>query len=326
MTSQPAPDDWIQNLTGEGPIKASLIYRLSEPTPAYLAKILNLWPTMSVERRRQLMSRLAQTIETDFQVDFSDVALSALRDDDSEVRRFAIETLWTNDSLEIMSSLIAVLESDPSTDVQAAAAEALGRFIALGSGPQLARSASRPAEDALLHVLARAPIRSQLYLHSLSSIAYSERREVDKLISQAAVHEVVDVRATALLSMGRHGDQRWGKYVLKALDDIEPVLRYEAAKASGELGLVEAVPRLAELARDSDKEIRESAIWALGEIGGVEARNTLVDLAEHENDQDLLETIEDAVNMAVIMTGDPTLYVLTGDDDLDLSDPGADDR
>jgi len=54
-----------------------------------------------------------------------------------------------------------------------------------------------------------------------------------------------------------------------------PELRYEAARACGELQLGEAVPELEELIDDSDPEVREAALWALGQIGGSRAREVL---------------------------------------------------
>ena len=54
-----------------------------------------------------------------------------------------------------------------------------------------------------------------------------------------------------------------------------PELRYEAARACGELQLGEVVPELEELIDDFDLEVQEAALWALGQIGGSRAREVL---------------------------------------------------
>jgi HEAT repeat protein len=75
--------------------------------------------------------------------------------------------------------------------------------------------------------------------------------------------------------MGRSADTRWGRQVRQKLSSPNPELRYESARACGELQLPEAVPELEELADDADPEVQEAALWALGQIGGDRARKIL---------------------------------------------------
>jgi HEAT repeat protein len=63
--------------------------------------------------------------------------------------------------------------------------------------------------------------------------------------------------------------------VCQELCSPNPELRYEAARACGELQLSEAVAELEELADDADPEVQEAALWALGQIGGEKARKIL---------------------------------------------------
>jgi HEAT repeat protein len=83
------------------------------------------------------------------------------------------------------------------------------------------------------------------------------------------------MRISAVFGMGRSADMRWANIVIAELFSVNPEMRYEAARACGELQLREAVPELEELADDIDREVQEAALWALGQIGGDEARKIL---------------------------------------------------
>jgi hypothetical protein len=95
------------------------------------------------------------------------------------------------------------------------------------------------------------------------------------LISAAYAAPEEKVRISAIFAMGRSADSRWARQVCQELSSPNPELRYEAARACGELQLSEAVSELEELADDADREVQEAALWALGQIGGEKARQIL---------------------------------------------------
>ena len=72
--------------------------------------------------------------------------------------------------------------------------------------------------------------------------------------------------------------------------------------ASGELELAAAVPFLANLVNDPDREVLEATIWALGQIGGNEARRILCD-CYREGDEFLCEAVEEALEQLDFMRG-----------------------
>jgi HEAT repeat protein len=76
-------------------------------------------------------------------------------------------------------------------------------------------------------------------------------------------------------------------------------MRYEAARASGELADDRAVPGLIGLASDEDVEVRQSAIGALGKIGGTSSVNALRRLANRAAAADR-EAIEEALDEALL--------------------------
>ena len=76
--------------------------------------------------------------------------------------------------------------------------------------------------------------------------------------------------------MGRNGDERWLPTVLKELENSDPELRFEAARAAGELESPRALVPLIPLLDDDDLEVRLAVIGALAQIGGDVARKALL--------------------------------------------------
>lgn len=305
------------------PVRATLIYRLSDPTPEDMASFKAALATIPTDRRRVLFSRLAEASEISFELDFTDVALFALEDEDAEVRRSAIETLWFQQDPHIMRRFIALFENDESEEVRAAAASSLGRFVLAGEFEEIDQACAQETEKVLLAACHASDTPFEVHRRALESIAFSSRKEVIPLIEQAAKQDNVKMQASALFAMGRNSDPRWASQLIDALNSPEPELLFEATRAVGELILIEAVPRLIELAHQSDREIKEMAIWSLGEIGGEEAQRSLFELVRHEYDEGLIEAIEDAINMAMLSTGEFATYVFSaeadgfGPDDID---------
>ena len=310
----------LDNLAdGEAPLRAAVLYRLSEPASEELALFKAQWPAIPVERKQTLLTRMVESSESNFELDFSQVARFTLHDPDPEVRVQSIGALWTSEQPEDMYALIDLLHHDPLVNVQAACAEALGSYVLLGELGHLPSSVSSDAELALLDVVHQDQPGSDVYCRALESLAYSSHHEIADLIAAIAQTTNVKLRATAILAMGRNSDSRWQPIVLAGLSDAEPTVRFEAVRAAGEMGLTSAVAELIRAARDSsDREIQEMAIWSLGEIGGEDAQSALVALANSTSDEALQEVIEDAVSMATLSLGDFGMYVMAPEDDDEL--------
>lgn len=313
----------------DAPLKAALFYSLSDPSPEQLALFHSVWELTPPERKYAFLSRMIETSETNFELDFSEIGFALLSDADSTVRGLAISVLWASDDPKAMYEFIKLLEADSESNVRAAAASALGQFVLLGALGSIARNVASDAEEALLKFGLNDRNSLEVYRRSLESIAYADRREIKDLIQDAFNGDNGELRASAVFAMGRSADQHWEKLVLGSLSDPQPDVRFEAVKAAGEMGLVRAVGPLTRMARDkSDREIREQAIWALGEIGGAEAQETLLGLAQIEADDGMLELIEDAINMATLSLGEFGMYMMGpfDEEDKDLSGTSFDDE
>jgi HEAT repeat protein len=111
------------------------------------------------------------------------------------------------------------------------------------------------------------------------------------------------MRISAVFAMGRSADTRWEQEVQQELFSTAPEMRYEAARACGELQLSDTVSMLEELTEDADIEVQQAAIWALGQIGGDRAREILEYYA-HASDEALRSAANAAIEEFEFLHGD----------------------
>ena len=72
----------------------------------------------------------------------------------------------------------------------------------------------------------------------------------------------------------------------RELTSPSPALRYEAARAAGEMGedARSLLAKLAPLLNDHDSEVALAAIWALGQVGGDSAKRVLQQVHKSEDE------------------------------------------
>jgi len=270
------------------------------------------WPSIAVQRRRQIINFLVEIAEASFEVDFNRVFRFCLGDEDEQVREAAIEGLWEDEDPALIGLLVGLLRDDPSVSVRAGAAASLSRYVLLAELNKLRTRYSAQVMEALLDTIRSPAEDSEVRRRAVEAIAYSSEDSVPGIIEAAYYDEDEKMRASAIFAMGRSADPRWSEFVLDELESFSPEMRYEAAVACGELELSEAVPFLADLINDPDREVQEAAIWALGKIGGNEARRILYTCYE-EGDPSLSEAIEEALEHLEFLQAFPDIPL----DDLD---------
>ena len=295
-------------------LSASTADRLSGLDSDEIGQLRDAWPTLPAARRRQLLTRLKRASEDNFELDFSAITRLALRDDDAQVRWLAIAGLWEDNTPWLQTRLTGILNEDESAEVRAKAAAELGRFVLLGELGKLPSELVAPVEETLLQVYQDASEPLDVHRRALESLSYSSREEMKALIEEAYYHNDLHMKASAVFSMGRSCDDYWAGYVLEELESGIDELRFEAARAAGELQLSESLLLLIDLLESDDVEIRGAAIWSLGEIGGAQARAALNEAAESVEDESLLEDIEDALATADLAEGLLGLMELSNDD------------
>ena len=291
----------------ELPLTAAVINRLSDLNTADLARFREGWPQIPADRRSQLLQRLGETSETNFELDFVEVTRLGLGDVDEEVRVAAIEAAWYDETVNFLYALMKLAVRDPAEAVRAGALSAMGRFILLGELDELKPSIAREAQDVALAVCRSDDESIDVRRRAIEALGNCTREGVPELIQDAYESDDSRMKASALFAMGRSCDDVWAGIILDELVSDDPELRYEAARAAGELELSDAVERLGQMLHDDDREVLEMAVSALGEIGGDEARELLeagIERAEIAGDEALREAIHEALEHASLIGED----------------------
>jgi HEAT repeat protein len=265
---------WGERLREPSPPE-SVLYRLSNLHGDVRARWTEVWATLPAERRQEVVARLVEMSEADFEVDFSEVFKACLKDEDAHVRCSAVEGLWEIEDVALVRPLIELLREDPVPIVREAAAISLSRFALQAELGRLQPHLGEQVWDALWNKVHDLSEDVDVRRRAIESLAYFDRPEVAQVIRQAYNDEDDTMRISAVFAMGRSADDEWANQVIDELLDDDPAMRYEAARACGTLQLYPAVPTLGRMVADPDLEVKLMAVWALGQIGGHEAQRVL---------------------------------------------------
>jgi len=265
------------------PLLNSRLAELSNLSLEELKLFEQAWETIEPKRRRQIMYRLTELAEDNFELTFDRLFKGRLKDKDAEVRSTAIEGLWENEETSLIDPLINLLEQDSSEKVQAAAAAALGKFALLAELRKLRPSHKAKISQALLTAINDKNKPLEVKRRALEAAAPLSLPQIKKTIMEAYQSGNPKLRVSALFAMGKNCSQSWLPILLKELTSTDTEIRYEAVGACGELGEKEAAPYLIELVNEPDIEVQLAAIKALGKIGAPEAKSCLEQCLDNPN-------------------------------------------
>lgn len=244
------------------------------------------WQRIPVGRRIEIAHAMVELAEDNIDLDFTVMFEWLLDDADATVRASAIEGLWECDTLPILRRMLALLH-DPAEQVRAAAAMALGRFAYMAEIEEIDATYGQQVHDALLALIRDASQPIEVRRRAIESAGYfAGSDEVQQQIELAYASSDQLMRESALMAMGRSMLPRWLPIVSRELESPSPALRYEAARAAGEMADMarSLVSRVVRLCSDTDTEVALAAIWALGQIGGETARRTLQRISGSEDE------------------------------------------
>lgn len=291
-------------------LSPSLLFALSDLNRQEMQQFAQIWQTLPAARRSRLTLAMSELAEERIEADFSRIFRYLLDDENADVRANAINGLWEEEDASLAPHLIGALRSDPSASVRAAAAQGLGRFLLLAETKRIPAALGDEIETALLAVI-RGSDEMIVRRRAIEAISYISSETVRNIIAIAYADDDAKMRATAIFAMGRNADPYWKRTAAQELFSPDPQLRFEAARAVGELEFKAAVPRLIDLVDDPDREVQSAAITSLGQIGGKEARRVLIAIIESQ-DEIARELAQDALDELEFTSGSSMLLVDIG--------------
>ncbi|MGC9359296.1 MAG: HEAT repeat domain-containing protein [Anaerolineae bacterium] len=258
-------------------------------------------------RRQDLFQKMVDLSERRFELDFVWLFRACLEDEDATVRRLCIQGLWEDDRPDLARRFLDRLLHDEDVGVRAAAATALGKFVYEAECFELDPDLGARIRVALEGVIMQGD-EIEVARRAVESMAFINDARTRAIIEDAYEHEEQCMRESAMFAMGRSADAYWGDTVMLELRAALPAMRYEAARAAGEIMYRPAVARLIELVDDPDAKVRTMAVWALGQIGGKQARAAIERLLQGP-DEALAAAAEDALHELDFATGVMEMFV-----------------
>jgi hypothetical protein len=279
----------------EGDLSLRVLITFSDLDRHQAQELARSFQAVDEEHRARLIQALDDVNDLSIEYNFDRTFRVGLSDESDVVRQRAISALWTCEDVDLVERFVTLL-SDPSVDVRAEAAAALGKFAILGEEGSIPNSTCNLIFDELFALVTDPRVPVTVARRALESIgAFSSRGELHDVILEANESDDQTMRAGALCAMGRSMDVRWLDTLMDELSSDDPELRFEAARALGLIGDTRAVEGLARLASDEDSEVRMAAIHAIGAIGSPGSERVLRRLAERATDEDEITAIVEAL-------------------------------
>lgn len=259
-----------------------LISDLSNLTRRQQELLTKVWPQIPLYKRRHMIKLMNEKADEDIQLDFSAVCMVGLNDEDAQVRHLSIKGLWECENIKLIRIFLNLLQQDPSVEVRASAASALGRFVFQGEMEYLTEALLQKIVERLVQTFNDESLSVAIRRRAIESLAYSSDSRVHAMIDRAYQDPSEEMQISAIFAMGRTSDPYWSGSVRAELFNDNPAFCFEAVRAAGELADSRSVNRIALLLVDEqqDQQIREMAAWALGEIGGPISKKVLTSVVK----------------------------------------------
>lgn len=309
-------DDILSSLFADemGPINQ--LYRLSDMDEKEQTQFRARWYSVSDDRRQEIVRHLADISESNFIVDFSPIFRVSFQDSYAPVRVAALDGLWDSTDSTLVEPILKLLLGDPAPEVRAAAARSLAHFILMSEWGQINGVNTTMIFDSLLDTYNDPETTLPVRCAALEAMGPAASPNTSRLITDAYEGHEFELQVSAIFAMGTSADPRWLSILLDEMESPREEMRAEAARAAGIIGHSEAIPQLAELAFDDDLDVATSAVTAIAQIGGDDGNRILDDLLLEPHAVHLHETIEEALEEAVLI--DPKLpFFPWSEDDLE---------
>jgi HEAT repeat protein len=307
----------LQGMDDSKVVSATILYGLSSLDVDEWAQINGVWQGLESENRRRIAQAVAESIATNFDMDYTALGRLLLSDSDAEVRLAALEMFPDDLTKGFLDQLRFIAVNDPSVNVRAEATSMLGQFILAAELEDISPEYGEQAQKTAIEVWQNPNEEIDVRRRGLEAISNSTHPQLVQWIKSAYRSDDSRLQVSAIFAMGSSCDEQWEDVIIRELQSQDSERRYEAARAAGNIGLESALPYLTSLAFEDDVEIRDVSIWSLGEIGGrepVRVLNTLAKQAKKQKDSALLETIEEALANAELESGTLSMFRHEGED------------
>lgn len=265
------------------PVSMGGLVNLSDLSAHEMAIFREKWPAVPARRRGEIMKKLVQLAEENFELNFDRVFAACTGDPEAAIRVRAAEGLGDSEDPAYIEALARLLENDDEVEVRVAAARFLAGYSMMAAHNRLRPRQVDRVAGSLLAAINNKGENIDVRRRALESAGPLCLPEVKSAMRDAYEGNIHLLRVSAIYAMGQNCDPQWLPLLLEELYSPNPESRYEAATACGELGQDEAVAHLAPLTRDPDFQVRMAAVDALGKIGGEESRETLKECARSDD-------------------------------------------
>jgi hypothetical protein len=298
------------------PFPARMMYRFSDLEGKDLEALRDCWIEIPEQRRLAFMQDIEEMGMNDFLLDFGALCGHALADQDGRIRALAVRGLWEYEQPALVPEFLRLAAEDPHELVRAAAVSALGKYVFLGEIEDLRPEVLDEIVDTLIEMV-NSSDTLEVRRRAVEALGFSSREEIAPILERAYYEPNRMWRMSALFAMGRSANSRWNEHVLEQLENDDDEIRFEAARASGELEIKAAAPILINLLDDPDREVRFAAIWSLSQIGGEDVAEALEAQYDQAEDEEEIELIDSAMDNLAFTEGmeEFTLLDLPEDDD-----------
>jgi len=279
-------------------VSPTLAHGLSDLSTEDQKALKQVWQDLLPSYKHKVIQSLVHASEVNFEYNFKRMALVGLKDESAMVRSASIDLLWEDESVAIMRLLLDLIRNDQSSNVKAQALVGLSKFILLGEYEDIPASMAKEAQELSLQLHTDETEPVEVRRRALEAVSNSSHPNKDRLIKQAYHSDNHLMKVSSIFAMGRTCDDKWQEILLEELENDDHEMVYEAVRACGEIQLESSMHQLKELLMSDDREIQTMAIWALGEIGGKDAIDTLSILQETTEEEDMLEIIDEAIDVA----------------------------
>ena len=266
-------------------LKASLeefdendLSELSGISPVEIDKFAEWWASLNKLSKLNLIQKINQIAEENFELEFTEILYFTLRDINSEVRRESLNGLWECEDYRVGDVASEILLEDSEESVKIEACKLLRNFCYLIKSGKISGRISETIIHSLNFILANTSMDSELWRRTLESTATFDTESINNYINIAYHTEDRMLISSEIFAMGETDNIEWLNIVITETYNDLPEVRYEAAVALGKLGNESVLPNIKELLNDEDIEVQNCAIQSLGVIGGPIAKKMLLSL------------------------------------------------